>query len=106
MILPSVLLEKATSENTFFVTLAPKNEKTATPKKLKTAEINEACQRREVFEATRENIAFGASVQPFIKTTATDKKNAKKPAKVSKFDHKIQPSPLPFKLQNCNLPSK
>ena len=89
MIFPSALLERLASSKTLLVTFAPKIEKTATPRKLKTEEINAPQKRLAVFEATREKIAFGASVQPFIKTTAIDKKNAKKPKGVSKFDQKI-----------------
>ncbi len=89
MAFPSALLEKSASEKTLFVTFAPKNEKNITPKKLKTADIKAPCQSLAVFDATSEKIAFGASVQPFIKTTIIDRKKAKKLNGVSKFDQKI-----------------
>ena len=86
---PSALFEKSANENTLFVTLALRREKTTTPSKLKTADIKAPCQSLAVFDATSENIAFGASVQPFIKTTIIERKNAKKPSGVSIFDQKM-----------------
>jgi len=88
--LPSALLEKSTNEKTLWVTLAPRSEKVNTPKRLKIAESKALFPRLAVFDATSENIAFGASVQPLMKTTNMDSEKAKKASGVSKFDQKMQ----------------
>ena len=76
-------------ENIVFATLAPVSDEIKTPKKLKMLDRSAPCQSFKVPELTIEKIEFGASVQPFTKTTDKASKNVKKSRGVSIFAKKF-----------------
>ena len=72
-----------------FATAGTKRVLTMTPNKLKAPLKRLALKRLSLFDKTTEQIAFGASVQPFTNTTQTARKNAKKSRGVSIFVQKF-----------------
>ena len=64
-----------TSESTSSATLVVINEKIKAPRKLKTADKSVPCHSFNVPDETTEKTEFGASVQPFTKTTRIERKS-------------------------------
>lgn len=81
-------------ENIDFATVGTKMVLTITPNKLKAPLKRPDLKRLSLFDKTMEQIALGASVQPFTKTTQMARKNAKKSRGVSILVQKFIKSPF------------
>lgn len=96
-IAPCLGVEALAKEKIDFATVGITRVLTITPNKLKAPHKRLDLTRLNLFDKTTEQIALGASVEPFTKTTQIARKNAKKSRGVSIFVQKFIKPPI-FKV--------